>query len=61
MTFLTQPLGLSIFDPNLDWNNPALATDIQLIVENNIYWMFRLHLYTSQGHYLIPNILSGLW
>jgi len=24
MTFLTQLLGLSIFDPNLDSNNPAL-------------------------------------
>jgi len=23
MTFLTQHLGLSIFDPNLGWNNPA--------------------------------------
>jgi len=22
-TFLTQHLGLSIFDPNLGWNNPA--------------------------------------
>jgi len=24
MTFLTQHLGLSIFDPNLGWNNPVL-------------------------------------
>jgi len=23
ITFLTQHLGLSIFDPNLGWNNPA--------------------------------------
>jgi len=23
ITFLTQHLGLSIFDPNLAWNNPA--------------------------------------
>jgi len=23
MTFLTQHLGLSTFDPNLGWNNPA--------------------------------------
>jgi len=25
ITFLTQHLGLSIFDPNLGWNNPALT------------------------------------
>jgi len=25
MTFFTQHLGLSIFDPNLGWNNPAFC------------------------------------
>jgi len=24
ITFLTQHLGMSIFDPNFGWNNPAL-------------------------------------
>jgi len=37
LTFLTQHLGLSIFDPNLGWNNPAFTDESESWVKNFNY------------------------